>query len=678
MPLLDIFQQTLSDPQIAQSGLRERVKELARGYRNSWDIFSELIQNSVDAINRRYRILNDPDFYLYDVFRKQYEIASNPKYMGIINITLDVLNKTLEITDNGVGIENTNIEKFLLPDESGKALGKEYGFKGYGLTFVAFISREFHLRSRFFLSEDTYEIGLDGLFDWLVDENNKVQFPNAPIPTATVSEEKMDGESCNALVRVRLESDYDTRFSVIAAIDSAFKLIESCEHLDRFEYVLRSRTAIGNTRPLFNKAPIVPIEVKLKVKFANKTREKKEIPYRFYHPREHREIDANYYDFADYVQRLTQVPPPLYFRGLYHTVTGQSVGTRKPIECDIAMLAASSTRLYNIENDLGLDEVDAEDVTISYGVYLAIDGMPTGIRIDDWDNRGTDRRRYYIVVDAALDASNQLDSGRKGISDHYARLISEQAWHLLTTTKIGNSGAFSLFATRNLDYGRASTTILPTQDFQQKVNATRQTGNKHEQEHEALIQKVRKYTSLLYLPTSEQEVIVMFYDLLSRRVIKGYKTVYLSSKAPYDAGFEYEIECNDSNVHPEDPLGIGKTLVQDLRRKKSAKYVHKDHYSGITQLPELCVEFKQTVGQCLEELFRRGTDKDPNTINILITWDDTISPSIPSTSYTLDTMQDNRRLYHATTHKLGLVGQHYTEIPCIVLKEVLTNLPEQF
>jgi hypothetical protein len=675
MSLVDVYRDRVV--QNAEHKLKDKTKEIVRCYRHSWDIYSELLQNAVDAINRRYRILNDPDFFLYDEFRDRYKVTADQTYKGAIRITIDVPNRAIQIEDNGVGIETENMERFLLPGEGGKIPGREYGFKGYGLTFAAFISREFRLRSKFFQASEGYEIELNGLLDWLVDQDNSVPFPASPTPTARPTSLP---EGFSTVVRVRLDDCYETRFPAVAASDLAFQFIQSPDDWDRLEYILRSRTAVGNTKPLFNQPPIVPIDVNVVVLFADGSQEERVIQYLFYHPREHPEINISLYDFADYVERLKQVSFDRFFRGLYHTIDGQSVGTRNPIDCSFALLAASSTRLSNIESALKLDQLASGDVDVSYGVYLSIDGMPTGIQISNWKSH--DQQRYYVIVDAALDVSDQLDSGRKGISTHFADLISEHAWELIKNAKADEaSDPFSSFAGKYLDIGRASTSILPPQDFQDKVIAVAQEGQQQQQEYPDLIQRLRDKTSLLYFPSDEQEAIMVFYSLLSRGVIKGYKTIYLSGRATYDAAFDYEIECIDANIHPTDPLGVGELLVEQLggsSRSASSplKYCHRERFRGITDSAELCVEFKPTIGHLLEELNKRPsrTDKRADAIDLLIVWDDTIPSSVSSASYTLARIQGNRRIFHSTTHKLGLIGPQHTEIFCIVLKDVLETM----
>lgn len=679
--LLETAQRVSSDPELIETQIRDRASEVVRAYRHSWDVYSELIQNSVDAINRRYRILNDPDFYLYGEIRERFpDFESDMSYTGRIEIKVDVRDREIEIRDNGVGIVREDIEEFLLPEGTDKSMGQEYGFKGYGLTYVAFISKKFYLASQPFVpaSSQAHEFSLRGLFDWLTSDNGEVPFPSEPIPDTVPIEDDFDDE-WSTIVKVKLFDDYSTRFPAVSSAEQAIELTDSERRLEGFKYILRTRTAIGNTRVLFSTAPIVPITVTLSVIFPDgSTVEDTTVPYQYCHPREHREIAADAYEFADYVERLHRAGFTRNFRGLYHTVKDETVGERRPIECDYALGVISSRRLSNIEAELGLDEFETGDVGISYGVYLAIDGMPTGLRIDDWDTKGAFLKRYFVVVDASLDVSDQLDPGRKGISRYYAQKISDRAIELLNSSTVGSSDPLARYAARYLDHGRGREDGgLPTQDFQERLIQVRDEGTQQEEANPELLNKLRAVSSLTFFPTDEQEVIALFYELLTEEFIKGYRTLYLGgSRAAYDAAFEYEIDCVEDNIHPEDALGIGQVLVENVKGRGRTTYVHSDHYAGRTYLPQLCVDFKRNIGGFLDEVIQRSSSssKHPQMIDLLITWDSEIPASISSTAYTIDLLPDNRRVFHSTTHRLGLIREYSTEIWCIVLKEVLNRI----
>jgi hypothetical protein len=593
MALLETARQRSAELEFVERRIKKRIQEVVRSYRNSWDPYSELVQNSVDAINRRFRILNDPDFHLYEQYREEMgDLESDPSYRGRLHLDINAQDKTITICDNGVGMMKQDIENFLLPEGTDKQVGQEYGFKGYGLTYAAFISDHADIISGHFLESDSDgRISLKGLFEWLCDENEDVEFPDGPIPDVTDADVLSDDWSTK--IHIQLAEEYSNHFPSVSACDHTLDYARSNEYLDGLEYMLRTHTAIGNTRPLFNKAPIVPIDVTADVTFPDgSTEEGIEIPYQYYHPKDHDQISFLSFGFKEYFDEYKKPTFDKDFRALYHAVKDEVVGSRSPIQCDFALTAIASSRLSDIESSMGLDEIESSDIGISYGVHLAIDGMPLGLRVDNWDAKGGNIKRYHIVVNAELDVSNQLDSGRKGISRYYGRLISDKALELIGSESVDGSQPFASYASRHLDHGRGRPRGgLPPQDFQAKISDTRDVGSEQSDELKTAISSI---SNLIYCPTDEQEVVALFYQLLTHEIIKGYKVVYHAGPGVvYDAAYEYEIECDSENVYPNDQIGIGRVLVEDLRSAGLSTYKHSDHYSRTTYLPELCVEIQK-------------------------------------------------------------------------------------
>ncbi len=524
MSLLEVARQRLASPESVENQTRREAQEIVRAYRHSWDVYGELLQNSVDAINRRFRVLNDPDFFLYERFRDRFpNFQSDTGYYGRISLTINVPRREIEVCDNGVGIEHELIEEFLLPEGSDKVMGQEYGFKGFGLTYVAFISDQFHIASRFFAPSSntkSYKLGLDGLFGWLSAQNGTPTFPAGPVPEVRASDD-LDSE-WNTRIKIKLNDDYVTHFPAVSSVEQAIKLVDAEDKLEGFEFILRTRTAIGNTKALFHRAPIVPIDIKLKVIIdENEPAIERTIPYRYYHPKEHDEVAFLGFDFDDYYENYKRPAFNRAFRALHYTAIDETIGVRNPISCDISLTAISSTRLSHIQSRLHLDDIQSGDVGVTYGVYLAIDGMPTGLRIDDWDTKGSFLRRFYVVVDAKLDISNQLDPGRKGISKHYARLISEYARELVGSARVADSDPFSSYASKNLDHGRGPQQGgLPPQDFQIKLRQVRDSTERQRNEQNELLQQLKAVSHLNHFPLDEQEVVALFYELQAQKYIK--------------------------------------------------------------------------------------------------------------------------------------------------------------
>ena len=103
------------------NSIRKSIRGIDDSYNNFWDILAELIQNSVDAINKK----EIPD--------------------GNIKIVIDSVNKTIRVIDDGIGIEHGDIPILLSPFSTNKENdSSSIGEKGVGLKFVIFQSNEFN------------------------------------------------------------------------------------------------------------------------------------------------------------------------------------------------------------------------------------------------------------------------------------------------------------------------------------------------------------------------------------------------------------------------------------------------------------------------------------------------------------------------------------------------------
>ena len=666
MALLEKYQN-----QINEQDMKTEIQEIVRSYRHSWDIYSELIQNAVDAINRKYKILNDPEYYFYENFREEYgHLDPDPDFRGKLIVKWDADNQILTIQDNGVGMESKYIETYLLPKGSGKKVGKDYGFKGYGFTFASFVSQLVRINSRHLSESETMEICYEGCFDWLANGN---KFPTGPTPEPIVSSSPIEDTS-GTIIRIKLSENYADLFPAIASLDDAVNFIQNKDDINKLEYILRTRTAIGNTRYLFGKEPSVPIDITLIV-ILNGEEIEKEIRYNFQHPKEHKEVSVLSYDLVEYVQNLTGTAFQRDFRALFHSVEDLEVGTIKKVKFDVALCAISQTRLNNIESELEIPS--GSDYELTYGIHLAINGMPTGIRIDDWETRGGYLKRYYVIVDTDLSMSEQLDSGRKGISKHFANLISNEVIKLLTTSKIqiadgGYSASIGHFALTHLDTGRVTGGDMENDDFQTILRKIALDKKEYSSEDLETLDKIMSISSLSRIPKTEQEVIVLFYHLLEKGIIKGYRTEYISGVATYDAALSYKIKLEEKNDSRHDVLGIAPAIL-DSELSKGREFYDLANFRRDAS-SDLCVEFKLSLSGFLREI-QGKTEKDPDCIDILICWDEQIPPNIPKSSYTLGEVHDNQRKFHGTTHRLGVIGpEKNTEIFCIMLKSVLEKL----
>jgi DNA topoisomerase VI subunit B len=104
--------------------IKHQIKAVLESYSHDWDVLAELAQNSVDAV-----------------------VRANPT-RGHIMLTIDSVNKIVEVRDNGTGIDPSQLQRLLRPFGSDKtALSNQIGRKGVGLTFVLFSTTSFEIET---------------------------------------------------------------------------------------------------------------------------------------------------------------------------------------------------------------------------------------------------------------------------------------------------------------------------------------------------------------------------------------------------------------------------------------------------------------------------------------------------------------------------------------------------
>lgn len=684
MAFLETTKQKFYNEQEIEKNVKSSIQDILRSYRNFWDPYAELLQNSVDAINRRYGLLNDPSYYLYDEIRKKYNVYEETDYVGKILIEIWKDKRKIRISDNGTGIQKELVEEILQPEGTDKKRGKDYGYKGKGLTYAAFVSKSFSIQTQYFLEKESAVIKLDGLFDWVRTEDNSVAFPNTPIPSVQIDSNM---EDFNTVIEVALSDEYDIKFPAISSLDDAFRLFENESLIDSFQMVLRTKTALGNTNYLFGREPIVPINIELVV-FENEDSEcyRKEVPYKFYHPKEHPEAKDLSFEFYNYVIEKQKAGFDGKFYCLNYAKKDQTIGQRLPVKANIYLSVISSTRLNWINNQLGLVD-NLKDAGFGYGVYLAINGMPTGIRIDDWETKGAANKRYYAIVDCDLSIGDELDSGRKGISYNRTVQISDfvlEMRHDKIKNSHGEEVGEKLFAYANsgliigdpypMSEGFGDTF---EGDFETKVQDALADAELDLKERTEIYSFIKANTSLNRIPRNEEEVRTLFHELLAKGMIKGYKTIYdAANRSDYDSALDYTLNLNEGIKEENDPLGIPITVMQQCERRK----INVLNYTSIAKILSLnlnamCVEYKFDINGLLYELTKKNsnTPKIAEKMDLLIVWDHNVSSSYEE-ECTLAEISPATKYFHSVTHILRLKGTNPTAIYVISLSKVIEKL----
>ncbi len=209
-----------NDQDIISHYLKQNAKNILVSYSHDWDIFAELLQNATDAID-----------------------INNYTEVGKLEIIYNIKDRFIIVKDNGIGINEDEFRQVFTPSVTFKGNSKrQRGEKGVGLSFLVFSTNKLEVETC------NNEFKITGIIN-----NANSWINNGDEQTPQLIFEK---ETSN-------ESPFTSfKLSKIVSNDDEFDIFSY--GLNELIYILRTRTAIGNTASLFGNEPLKNIEIELK------------------------------------------------------------------------------------------------------------------------------------------------------------------------------------------------------------------------------------------------------------------------------------------------------------------------------------------------------------------------------------------------------------------------------
>ena len=188
--------------------IRHQIKNVVDSYNHDWDLLAELAQNSVDAITLEKPI------------------------QGQMTLEIDACEQRIVFADNGCGISPDDLPSLLAPFSTAK-LGNEslIGQKGVGISFVIFCSSYFEIESHH--SDGSCRASISGAWAWIDSQTDELP---------KLSLEPIASESASG-----------TRITVFLPSESSKDFFRYT--YDQLVMILRTRTAIGDVRTIWGRAP---------------------------------------------------------------------------------------------------------------------------------------------------------------------------------------------------------------------------------------------------------------------------------------------------------------------------------------------------------------------------------------------------------------------------------------
>jgi hypothetical protein len=368
--------------------IKNSIRDIDDSYNHEWDVIAELCQNAVDAI-------------------KKTDLEE-----GYINISINSIDKSIRITDNGIGISPDELPDLLKPFSTNKRGDfNSIGEKGVGLTFVMFSGDYFEIKSG---NQDGSRKGLlKDAYLWKNSDSDEFL-------SLHIEDLKNNIQGTEVLVKgVRNTSFFELNF-------------------EQLKYVLRTKTALGSTLPIWGEERNVLVELEY-IDTNGKKHRTNELPFQYLLPYElvQKGSKIDYDEFMDFAsepqrsdhEKRNKIRNKIIFKqGIY---THSNTREIKYAACFVP----SRKTWEKLSLTLGVcDPKDVEDeewkekygyTMVRNGIMTSVKGMPTGIAIDHpstgfagyWSN-------IFILFE---DPYLNFDIGRKSIHGRQASILRDYA-----------------------------------------------------------------------------------------------------------------------------------------------------------------------------------------------------------------------------------------------------------
>ena len=643
-----------TDPDLFLDFAKSQVRSIIDSYHGRMDAFAEAIQNGIDAIEKRWSSWNG-------------EISDDlPDSTPRIKIVLDADNNSMEVIDNGTGIDALKLEELLEPFATDKRNSEnpQRGHKGVGTTFLAYGHPRFEIHTKTNEMRESVGYLIEGGRTWVTGSGS-----SNPPDYFRLKESHPALNHLESGTVVKVTFDQTTNLKSVARVIHSRPLM--------WATVLRSNTAVGfvaletrrDDRPNWAQQMGVAVEIR------HVGTEQAEFQFPFPHllpgndvTRELQWLQSNP-DKNDkkifelvYVERGYEALRSL-LKDEIHELENSDDETEQAIlsafskyEVGVYASLAYKNTFYEDQFDQ-LIKTHTDRLTlhpgVGGGVMVASMGMPMGgLQTHLLETmQPQDRRRYFLLVH--FNHRYSPDIGRKTIPQEVEPLVQWLELMLL--------GLLKKAAKHRM--------------LKDKEAETRPTGNtlsKANEELRALIKQVAELSKyeedldfsefiLHRAPDWESEVVAIFLDIIGRDRLPGYTIQAIpGSHGRYDALFNYDLKS-------EEQLSVPEALRVAEYQFDSDSAIH---------LTDRWMEFKQEITAFIADLERddgASSKKYFNHVDLLITWS---VKGNSSGKYVIEQIDKNNmieRHFVGSTHFL-LADNHDHRVEVICLYDLIRAL----
>ena len=637
---------TDDDVDMFAAAQKREIRNILKSYTGYYDLFSEMIQNGLDAVEKR--------------------TAENiANYQPTIVIEIDIQANSVSVTDNGCSMNLQQFKRFLKPNFSFKDGPATRGSKGVGATYLAFGFNHLQVATRP-SPEATYAGILRDGRTWLDDTKGIVPRPTVE-PVAFVNS-VLDNFDRGTSITLRLSGDNIRPKSLQYFI---------AKRADQWLCLLRAHTPLGGVYLCDGPSPSVKVIVDVTSDKGEKTSATLDSP-RYLYPHEVLGKTADLREFlkdqatrAAKNQDLSKIPPKFSnLNGMWGEWTAADLlagdsplnpawdANEKELmhELDprIYVFMCYTTDLWDDYND-NILQLRKGTRILRGGLQQATKHMPQGnpIPIPLTNNIGFQQITHVVVHFQ----NAEPDLGRKGFQPEHTALAE-----MLSRAGVT---AFRKFFERLLRKNTGAPALMQ----QMKLNQWIEEQKQHEVKFPLVISGKGLFAPQFELPIRsapvvEQDVVALFNQMLSSGLIRGIQLLSSSQFNQYDGLFRFRMEPPfDLFVRAaQNPLGVDA-----------------QQFTGVEaplESPVSVLEYKHTLDALIEEL-DNGTKK-ADEIKLAICWQlgDKWRSHFDILSY-LDNENLHHRQFHGITHHFSHAVSGLPAFSVIVLSVLIAYLTDQ-
>lgn len=618
------------------SSVKREIRNILNSYVGWYDPFCELIQNSLDAIDKR----------------KEKE-----EFDGEIHITINLMKNTISVTDNGIGFKESEYMKFLAPNFSFKPDGFR-GHKGVGTTYLAYGFNYIQIYTK------TPDFKAGGVMkdarSWL-DDPSPSDNPKVVEDNENVKDPWFDTIDRGTSMTIQCDSESYPKDLSWMGLDNA----------DSWLNVLRVQTGLGQ----INKVSDVKVVIEVVDKKERMTHAEKDSPeylsvIEFLNKVQ--KVDDINAKMDDLYKKNRFVPGskmPAKFSNLdavYDKWNCDEICEKLPLDKEEIELVKKYNVTVIFAYVYSLSVWDKIDKAIGIrkgshvlygGIQLAANNMPQGelIQIPLTKNIGRQKQANIVVHFENCSA----DLGRKGFKKEITDLGKELSRKLMDKPLMKVRTCF-----------KANTGAAPDLRRQMVLSEWKDEMTQHEQECPLKLENPNffdpvKKIAITSVPTREQDVIALFNQLIAGGVVRGIRIMSTNERTTYDSLFKIVIS-NNRDVQLFDkthnPLGVSEDVLDEMLQDK------EEIVSG----PQV-LEYKFSVDGLVEDI--DSGLKNTSDIDLVVAWEagERYRDNFIIESLVVDG-NESLRQYHGVTHQLhsANTGEHVCNM--ILLKDLMMYL----